>query len=261
MSYKGCGSHRQWLLIEEQITSSLLLSQLKISVLECKSYKGCCSEVLGLPLLGSWHWEIWGCVQSNVCWHQNLQTLFLLSPSFLCTCCCCFKTCHGNRIISPGHFVFPFKHSGALSSAYLWGAGAELSVGCLLSNRQGTARRSPPFQFGRLQRWKASMLYCYPICLLEGAAGHAGDTKQGSVFPPCHSSLLHLTGCRPPLHSEVLPQCALAVALLGSIHFCLPCARACPLPELVFGQWEVGLVWISWGLVVFCGFFFFPFSM
>lgn len=249
----------QWLLIEEQITSSLLLSQLKISVLECKSYKGCCPEVLELPLLGSWYWEIWGCVQSNVCWHQNLQTLLLLSPSFLCTCCCCFKTCHGNRIISPEHFVFPFKHCRALSSTYLWGAGAELSVGFLLSNWQGIARCSPPFQSGRLQRWKASMLYCYPICLLEGAAGHAGDTKQGSVFPPCHSSLLHLSyGLQTSTAFWSPPQRALAAALFGSIHFCLPCARACPLPELVFGQWEVALVWISWGLVVV---FFFFFSM
>lgn len=46
--------------------------------------------------------------------------------------------------------------------------------------------------------------------------------------------------------------CALAVGLFGCIHFCQPCARDFPLPEL-FGQWEVDLVWISWRL---CFYFF-----
>lgn len=192
MSYKGCGSHMQWLLIEvQQITSSLLLSQLKISVLECKSYKGCCPEVLGLPLLGSWHWEIWGCVQSNVCWHQNLQTLFSVKSLILTHLLLLFQ----NLPCESYHFTrtlcLPIQTLRNMNLFVRHWGRAFCWVSPLQQARDCTTLT--PVSVQEAAEVKSQHALLLPVCLLEGSASRAGDTKQGLVFSPRHSSLLHLS--------------------------------------------------------------------
>lgn len=133
-----------------------------------------------------------------------------------------------------------------LSGRILW-RGYSSPIGKWWETRRLTPSFSPG---GCWARWKNSVLYCN----LNDCQSWRWYKFSAHGFPRLWQPPARvLRAANLSCIWKSCLWCALAVGLLGCSCFWQPCARDFPSPELFFGQWEVDLVWISWGL---CFYFF-----